>query len=49
MNPLARRLFFTNKAVIGKDLFGNPIEVEGCFQLALGASPAFVVIGFGPC
>ena len=46
MNPLARRLFFTNKAVIGKDLFGNPIEVEGLFFNWLARNLPFVVIGF---
>lgn len=45
MHPLTRRLFFTNKAVIGKDLFGNPIEVEGLFFNWLGRNVPYVVIG----
>jgi len=46
MHPLARRLFFTNKVIIGKDLFGNPIEAEGLFFNWLGRNLPFVIIGF---
>ena len=45
MDSLVRRLFFTNKAVIGKDLFGNPIEIEGVFFNWLGRNVPYVVIG----
>lgn len=45
MHPLARRLFFTEKVVIGKDLFGHPIEAEGLFFNWLGRNLPFVIIG----
>lgn len=45
MHPLTRRLFFTNKVVIGKDPFGNPIEAEGLFFNWLGRNLPFVIIG----
>ena len=45
MHPLTRRLFFTNKVVIGKDLFGHSIEAEGLFFNWLGRNLPFVVIG----
>ncbi|ALQ96028.1 hypothetical protein XFUD_12430 (plasmid) [Xylella fastidiosa] len=42
---LIRRLFFTNKVVIGKDIFGNSIEIEGVFFNWLGRNLPYVVIG----
>ncbi|MCB1968012.1 MAG: hypothetical protein KDI64_18780 [Candidatus Accumulibacter sp.] len=45
MNAIARRLFFTNKATIGKDPFGNVIEVEGEFLNWFARSLPFLVIG----
>ena len=45
MRPLTRRLFFGNKAVIGKDLFGNAIQMEGVFFNWLGRNVPYAVIG----
>lgn len=45
MDSLVRRLFFTNKATIGKDLFGNPIEIDGVFFNWFGRNVPYVVIG----
>lgn len=45
MNAIARRLFFTSKATIGKDSFGNVIEVEGEFLNWFARSLPFLVIG----
>ena len=45
MNSLARRLIFTNKATIGKDFFGNVIEVDGVFLNWSGRNLPFLVLG----
>lgn len=45
MHPLTCRLFFTNKSVTGKDVFGNSIEIEGLFFNWLGCNVTYVVIG----
>jgi hypothetical protein len=44
MHPLARSLFFTNRVVIGKDLFGNPVEAEGLYYNWLGRNLIVVVM-----
>lgn len=44
MNVSVRRLFFTNKAIIGKDLFGNVIEIEGEFLNGFARSLPFLVV-----
>lgn len=45
MDSLVRRLFFTNKTIIRKDLFGNTIEIDGVFFNWLGRNVPYVVIG----
>lgn len=45
MDSLVRSLFFTNKAIIRKDLFGNTIEIDGVFFNWLGRNVPYVVIG----
>ena len=45
MSPLARRLFITNKATIGKDTFGNVIEVEGEFLNWFARSLPILIMG----
>ena len=43
MTPLAHRLLFTNKVIIGKDPMGNAIEIEGVFFNRLGRNLPLVV------
>jgi hypothetical protein len=44
MHPIARRLFFKNKQVIGKDLFGNPVEIKGEFLNCFGRNTVFLAL-----